>query len=140
MTDPKPAPPRDDAELAARIDAATRPAAWSPAERARFRAAVEERLERPRAWRWLALGGALAAAAALAISVRTPSPAPALAPQPAVAAASAEPAQDLASEAFLETYDEEVLFAPEWTEASAPALGADVVPDDYRTAAALLAL
>jgi hypothetical protein len=137
MNDQRPSPPRDDAELAARIDAATRPAPWGPAERARFSAGVAERVAEPvRAWRWLALAGSLAAGAVgVALALRPPPAAPSPTPL-----AEAEVARAYATEAFLETYDEQVLFAPEWTDASVPALDGEAVPDDYRAAAALLAL
>jgi len=124
------APPRDDSELAARVEQATRPAPWTPSDHARFRAAVEARVApepRPRA-RW-AFGAAVTAAgiAALLIATRSPGPAPA-----------ALPTEAPASDAFAESYEEQVLFAPEWIERDDGFVDAEILPDDYALASALI--
>jgi hypothetical protein len=131
VSESKQAPPRDDAELAARVEQATRPAPWTPSDHARFRAAVEARVApglRARAW-W-AFGIAASAAAgfaALWIAMRAPAPAPA-----------AMPTETPASDLFAESYEEQVLFAPEWIERDEGFVDAEVLPDDYALASALI--
>lgn len=125
-------PPRDDAELAARIEAATRPAPWTPHDRARFRAAVEARAEeqlRARAWWKWGLAASLAggALAALLLVARVPEPA---APGAELAGASVDP--------FEESYEEQVLFAPEWIARDDGFVDDDVLPDSYALASHLI--
>jgi len=123
------APPRDDAELAARVEEATRPAPWTPSDHARFRAAVEARVApEPRTRAWWAFGVAVTAAgiAALLIATRSLGPAPA-----------ALPTEAPASDVFAESYEEQVLFAPEWIERDEGFVDAEILPDDYALASAL---
>ncbi len=125
MNETKQGPPRDDAELAERVEAATRPSAWAPSDAARFRAGVEARIaleSRARLW-WVL--GLTASAAAAALLLAPGSPAPAPAPSPAI-------------DPFAESYEEQVLFAPEWIERDAGFVGADVLPEDYALASALI--
>jgi hypothetical protein len=124
-------PPRDDAELAARIEAETRPAPWTASELARFRVGVEARLApEPRTRRWWAWGFAAttaSAAIALAIATRSPTPSP--------ASVEATPS---AADYFSESYEEQVLFAPEWIQRDEGFVDAEVLPDDYALASALI--
>jgi len=128
VSEPKQAPPRDDAELAARVERATRPAPWTLSDHARFRAAVEARIapaSRTRAW-W-ALGLAAAGAAALWIALRPPAAAP-----------TAQPTGKADVDPFAESYEEQVLFAPEWIERDEGFVDAEILPDDYALASALI--
>jgi len=64
----------DDARFVARMAEAFTPPEPTPADRARFRSRLDERLvrsERARAWRWLA-PAALALGAALVVTLRAP--------------------------------------------------------------------
>ncbi len=125
MNEPKPAQSRDDAELCARVEAATRPAPWTPTDAARFRAGVAARsAPEARGRIWWVLGITASAATALALLLATTSRAPA-------------PAPPLAEEAIAESYEEQVLFAPEWLEREASFVDAELLPDDYALASAL---
>ncbi len=132
MTEISRTPPRDDAELAARIEQATRPEPLAPSERTRFAARVRERVEsarKPR-WRWLpmaALGtAAVAVLLVLALRPSEESPAP-------ITASSESPAA-----AFADSWQEELLYAPEWIESDDGFVDDEVLPADYAVAAALL--
>lgn len=130
MTDPKPAPPRDDAELVARIEVATRPAPGSPHDHARLRErALARALQRKRArvaWRW-AFAGALVCAA-LAAGVWSPA---------REAAPSAAPSGREAA-ALGDSFEEQMLFAPEWIERDAGFVDEELLPESYALASALL--
>jgi hypothetical protein len=129
MTEARPPAPRDDAELAARIEAATRPAPWTPPARARFRAGVAERASRERAprraLRWSLAASLAAGALWLALPQRSPAPSPPL-------------AQGAEEEGFADSYEEQVLFAPEWIEGDAGFVDDDVLPESYAVASALI--
>jgi hypothetical protein len=123
--------PRDDAELAARIEEITRPAPFAGGDCARFAAGVRARTERSATAppSWLPAFGVGAAAAALALALglgaRDSAPAP---------SARAE----LAPATLGDSWQEEVLYAPEWIESDDGFLDEEVLPQDYAVAAALL--
>jgi hypothetical protein len=130
VSESKQAPPLDDAELAARVEQATRPAPWAPSDHARFRAAVEERAAPPsraRAWWALGLAACAAGVAALLIALRSPPP-----------TATALPTETADVDPFVESYEEQVLFAPEWLERDEGFVDAEVLPDEYALASALI--
>lgn len=129
MSESKQAPPRDDAELAARVEQATRPAPWAPSDHARFRAAVEARVapsSRARAWWAFGVAATAAGIAALLIALRSPAPAP-----------EALPTETADADLFAESYEEQVLFAPEWIQRDEGFVDAEILPDDYALASAL---
>jgi hypothetical protein len=126
-------PPSSDAELTARIEEALRPAPLAATERARFAARVRERAlgaETQRS-RWaplVALGGLTATAALFAALVLR---APTLAPPAAAPEA-------LAGDALLDSWEEELRYAPEWIERDDGFVDAALLPDRYALASALL--
>ena len=130
MTDPT-APPRDDAELAARIEAATRPPPWAPHDRARFAARVREKAlpaARPRWLRPALVGVALAAGFALVASLQRETP----------RAQIAAPITPQLDSAFSESWEEQLLYSPEWIEGDDGFVDSEVLPDSYALASELL--
>ncbi len=122
--DPRPPAPRDDAELAALVERATRPA---PGDPARFAARVRARLAPEPRVRWLPALGLGTAAVALALALAYGSREDAERPPRAFAPAP-----------FGDSWQEEVLYAPEWIESDDGFLDEEVLPQDYAVAAALL--
>jgi hypothetical protein len=130
VNEPKQAPSLDEAELAARVEAATRPAPWTPNDHPRFRIGVEARIaqaSRARTWWALGLAASAAVVAIVVLAVRTPAP-------PSRVASTSIPTTDL----FVDSYEEEVLFAPEWLEHDDGFVDAEVLPDDYALVSALI--
>jgi len=133
MSEPtRPRQPLDDDELAARIAGALAREAATPFEPARFAAGVRERLAAPRRFRWrpLALVGAVGAAAAAIFAVALSVTQRAAAPTEAALAVDSSIAED--------SWQEQVLYAPEWIDRRAGFVDADVLPESYAVAAALL--
>lgn len=131
MTNPKPTPPRDDAELAARVEAATRPEPWAPHDLARLRArtvAHVSEARRRRTGRWTLAAAVAAGAAGLALWSALPGREP-----DAVASTALR-----AGESLEDSYEEELLFAPEWIERDAGFVDGEVLPPSYALASALL--
>jgi hypothetical protein len=130
-------PPDSDALLAARIEQATRPAPLTPAERARFAARVRERISAAQAPRprWAPLVALAAAGAAVAL-VLAFLPAPEQAPGPQGPRAPAAPPQG--DVALGDSWEEELLYAPEWIESDEGFVDAEVLPETYVVASALL--
>jgi hypothetical protein len=128
--DPRPAP-KGDAELAARIEEATRPVPFAAGEHAGFAARVRARVaSEPEAPpRWLPAFGVGAAAAGLAL---------ALGLGPGDQAPAVRPPADFTPASLGDSWQEEVLYAPEWIESDDGFLDEEVLPQDYAVAAALL--
>ncbi|MEX2206893.1 MAG: hypothetical protein WEF50_11760 [Myxococcota bacterium] len=112
----------EDARLIAAIDAGLRPEPISPARRAAFRAALDERIARgANPWRWLA--PALAATAAVALWLARP------VATPTEPVALAEPALE----------DAELYAFMDYDAVAAELLGSSTyLPDDYRALALLI--
>ena len=122
-------PPRDDAELAARIEQALRPKPLTATERFWLLVNVEHRVERARASRryWLSLAPLSAVATAaliLALLRPSPTPTPALSKSPATV--------------FTDSWQEEILYAPEWIQSDVGFVDDEVLPADYAVASAFL--
>ena len=133
MTHPKPAPPRDDAELVARIETATRGGPWTPHDLARLRARTLARVAegRPRRPFRLAVAAALASGlAGLALWSAVPGREPERGTETSTALRPSESLED--------SYEEEVLFAPEWIEQDAGFVDGEVLPPSYALASTLL--
>lgn len=134
MTEIPRTPPSSDAELVARVEQATRPLPLAAAERARFAARVRERVagKRSRGVRWapLAALAGLTGAIALVVALTTPATQPAT-PAPDAAATLAVPS-------LADSWQEELLYAPEWIESDDGFVDAEVLPESYAAASALL--
>jgi hypothetical protein len=123
-----------DAALAERIELATRPAAWTPQDAARFRAGVAARVaERAPARRVFRVALAATAACGIAGAVLW-----ATRPAPDADVARAAPAQVDAAESLEDSFEEQLLFAPEWIERDSGFVDSEALPESYALASALL--
>jgi hypothetical protein len=133
VTHAKPAPPRDDAELVARIETATRGEPWMPHDLARLRARTLARVAEgsPRRPFRFAVAAALASGVA---GIALWSAIPGREPE----RGAPTPSALRPSESLEDSYEEEVLFAPEWIEQDAGFVDGEVLPPSYALASALL--
>ena len=120
--------PPEDARFVARVAEAYAPPEPTPADRARFRSQLDERLagrDRARAWRWLA-PAALALGAALVVTLRAPVDEPSEG-APALAATTADPIETDPEQQTLLAFVSEDDSSDE-----------DSLPEDYQAIASLM--